>query len=173
MDERAYDLLTPAERTCLRLAGRRLQSKEIAVALDRSPSTVDNHITSALRKLGMSRRAAAGEALLMFEARQESPSQPLIIPAPTMPVDQDGAGAPDASPPPSLVREDRATFEGFDTGEIGSSPEHLTAWLRGLGLVGRLTLVFGTAVLMLLIVLAAPIFAERLGRLGEAIYARR
>lgn len=171
MDQSAYDLLTPAERECLRLAGLRLQSKEIAAELGRSPSTVDNHISSALRKLGAGRRVTAGQAILAFEAGQKSPSQSASIPPRSDLVNRPRVEPLDAPVPPPVFREERTTFEGFGTDEVGSSPEHLTAWLGGLNLLGRVALVFGIALLMLLIVLAAPIFAERLGRLGEAIYS--
>lgn len=55
------DRLTRREVQCLRLAGRDLGNKQIAQALRISPSTVENHLTSAYAKLGTSDRRAAAE----------------------------------------------------------------------------------------------------------------
>jgi pimeloyl-ACP methyl ester carboxylesterase/DNA-binding CsgD family transcriptional regulator len=55
----AFPDLTHRERTLLDLIARARSNAEIAVALDISPKTVRNHITSIFAKLGVSRRAEA------------------------------------------------------------------------------------------------------------------
>jgi len=54
--------LTPKEKECLYLAGRRLSDAEIAQRLEMSPRTVGNHLARAYAKLGVHDRirAAAG-----------------------------------------------------------------------------------------------------------------
>ncbi len=55
--------LTPKERECLRLAGRRLSDSEIAQRLDMSPRTVGNHLAHAYQKLGVRDRIRAAAKL--------------------------------------------------------------------------------------------------------------
>jgi DNA-binding CsgD family transcriptional regulator len=55
--------LTPKERECLYLAGRRLSDAEIAQRLDLSPRTVGNHLTRAYAKLGVHDRIRAAAKL--------------------------------------------------------------------------------------------------------------
>lgn len=57
------DELTPKERECLHLAGRRLSDAEIAQRLDLSPRTVGNHLARAYRKLGVHDRIRAAAML--------------------------------------------------------------------------------------------------------------
>lgn len=51
--------LTDGQLECLRLVGRHFSSKEIATLLAISPHTVDQRIRTALRTLGVKRRADA------------------------------------------------------------------------------------------------------------------
>ena len=51
--------LTEREIQVVRLLARGLQTKQIARALEISPKTVDFHIQSAYRKMGVSTRAGA------------------------------------------------------------------------------------------------------------------
>jgi DNA-binding CsgD family transcriptional regulator len=55
--------LTPKERECLHLAGRRLSDAEIAQRLDLSPRTVGNHLMRAYAKLGVHDRIRAAAKL--------------------------------------------------------------------------------------------------------------
>ncbi len=55
--------LTPKERECLYLAGRRLSDAEIAQRLDLSPRTVGNHLARAYTKLGVHDRIRAAAKL--------------------------------------------------------------------------------------------------------------
>lgn len=55
--------LTPKEKECLHLAGRRLSDAEIAQRLDLSPRTVSNHLAKAYAKLGVHDRIRAAAKL--------------------------------------------------------------------------------------------------------------
>jgi DNA-binding CsgD family transcriptional regulator len=55
--------LTPKEKECLYLAGRRLSDSEIAQRLDMSPRTVGNHLAHAYAKLGVRDRIRAAAKL--------------------------------------------------------------------------------------------------------------
>jgi DNA-binding CsgD family transcriptional regulator len=65
------DTLRAREIDCLRLVGRGLRSKHIAVRLDLSPQTVDAYIKAAMRRLGVADRAEA--ALLLREHEKALP----------------------------------------------------------------------------------------------------
>lgn len=54
---------------CLELAAKGFTSKEIARELGLSPSTIDNHIASAIDRLGAKNRTDAVERLNAFHAR--------------------------------------------------------------------------------------------------------
>jgi DNA-binding CsgD family transcriptional regulator len=84
--------LTPKERECLHLAGRRLSDAEIAQRLELSPRTVGNHLASAYRKLGVHDRIRAAAKLSKLY-----PEYPL-------PIGYEGEDA--SSPPPSAQRTD-------------------------------------------------------------------
>jgi DNA-binding CsgD family transcriptional regulator len=55
--------LSERQRECLELVGQGLTSKEIARKLNLSPSTVDNHVRSALERLSIDDRRAAARIL--------------------------------------------------------------------------------------------------------------
>ncbi|MHA3840999.1 response regulator transcription factor [Sphingomonas aestuarii] len=57
--ERLLGLLSERQRQCMELVARQHTSKEIARALNLSPSTVDNHIQAAMERLGVRSRADA------------------------------------------------------------------------------------------------------------------
>jgi len=76
VDEQAIEKLTDRQKDCLRLVGQGFTSKEIGRALDLSPSTVDNHVNSAVQVMGTSNRGAAARALAAYEVRQNLPRQP-------------------------------------------------------------------------------------------------
>jgi DNA-binding CsgD family transcriptional regulator len=80
----AFEALTPRERACLRLVAQHRQSKEIALLLNISKSTVDKHIDSAKARLGAANRRAAALALMAYESENGLgagyPSDPIPIP---------------------------------------------------------------------------------------------
>jgi len=57
------DELTPKEKECLSLAGRRLSDAEIAQRLNMAPKTVSNHLGRAYVKLGVRDRIRAARRL--------------------------------------------------------------------------------------------------------------
>ncbi|MGL5837001.1 MAG: helix-turn-helix domain-containing protein [Sphingorhabdus sp.] len=75
MDNKQLESLTERQKDCLRLVGKGFTSKEIALELDLAPSTVDNHIGSAVQMLQASNRGMAARALEDFELRQKLPRQ--------------------------------------------------------------------------------------------------
>lgn len=81
--------LTPKERECLYLAGRRLSDAEIAQRLELSPRTVGNHLARAYAKLDVRDRIRAAAKL-----SELYPEYPLPI----------GYEDDLASPPPSSAQ---------------------------------------------------------------------
>ena len=81
--------LTPKERECLYLAGRRLSDAEIAQRLELSPRTVGNHLARAYSKLGVHDRIRAAAKLSK------------LYPEYSLPI---GYEAEAASPPPSSAQ---------------------------------------------------------------------
>ena len=67
--------LTLRQKDCVRLVSDGYTSKQIAKFLSISPSTVDNHIRSALRALNVETRAEAARALKRLETSQHLTSQ--------------------------------------------------------------------------------------------------
>lgn len=76
MDLRSVEKLTDRQKDCLRLVAQGFTSKEIGRLLDLSPSTVDNHVTTAVQHLGAPNRGAAARALADLELGQKLPRQP-------------------------------------------------------------------------------------------------
>lgn len=70
--------LTARERDCLRLVGRGMSSKEIALALGLSPLTVDGYLKEAVRTLGVSGRREAARVLASYETA--SPPAEIVPP---------------------------------------------------------------------------------------------
>lgn len=93
--------LTRREVQCLRLAGRDLGNKAIAQALGISPSTVENHLTSAYAKLGTSdRRVAAGLVARDYPEHPHFAPTPMAVPGGPGPGEAArGDEAPGASDP--------------------------------------------------------------------------
>jgi DNA-binding CsgD family transcriptional regulator len=85
MDNVTIQRLTERQKECLRLVAQGYTSKEIGRALDLSPSTVDNHILTAVQSVSANSRGEAARSLASIEARQKLPreSQPLVESAQT------------------------------------------------------------------------------------------
>lgn len=71
--------LPEAHKTCLRLVGRGMSSKEIARETGLAPLTVDTYLKQAIARLGASNRRDAARRLLELEASQKSGSQSLDL----------------------------------------------------------------------------------------------
>ncbi len=64
MDDSRFASLTPRELECLRCVAQHMRTKDIAVALELAPKTVDAYIASGVRKLGFHDRDSAVRALV-------------------------------------------------------------------------------------------------------------
>jgi len=67
MDRDRLDRLTEQQRACLRMVYQHMTSKEIAPRLGIEPGSVDQHIKTAMRKLGVCDRRAAARMLAEHE----------------------------------------------------------------------------------------------------------
>ena len=79
MDTVAIQRLTERQKDCLRLVAQGYTSKEIGRSLDLSPSTVDNHILTAVQSMSANSRAEAARSLAGLEVRQKLPRESLAI----------------------------------------------------------------------------------------------
>ena len=94
--------VTPREAEVLRLLGEHLTNAEIAGRLYISQRTVETHVSSLLRKLGVTHRREL--------ARRQLPTRPVNDAGPPM-------------PPALELLEDAATFVGRAAGAIGSASD--------------------------------------------------
>lgn len=140
----AADALTEKQTEAIALVHQGYETKEIARILKIAPSTVDQRIDGARKKLGAATRAQAGR---MFAAQGHIPERFVYEPLPLTPADQ-------STPPPMLPRDDlRFQDAMFDERAAWDrrSLWHLPAIApRDLGKAGRLLAVFALALLMLL-----------------------
>lgn len=79
-----FNRLSERQRQCLGLVAQGFTSKEIGRQLGLSPSTVDNHIRSALERLNMSDRMAAARAVRAMTADGEQQTSGTDTPAPSL-----------------------------------------------------------------------------------------
>ncbi len=82
------ETLSDRQRTCLRLVGRGMSSKEIAHEVGLSPQTVDTYIKAAMAKLGAGNRRDAARLLEAHELSQQLGSPPGAIAMNAAPADQ-------------------------------------------------------------------------------------
>jgi DNA-binding CsgD family transcriptional regulator len=75
MDTSAIQRLTERQKDCLRLVAQGYTSKEIGRTLDLSPSTVDNHILTAVQSMCANSRGEAARSLAGLEVRQKLPRE--------------------------------------------------------------------------------------------------
>jgi DNA-binding CsgD family transcriptional regulator len=85
-----YDLLTNRSKQVLRLVAEGLTTREIAKRLLIHDITVNNHIESAMRRLGVSKRVDAARLVALHENGGASPTIPAQRPAAINPVWRDG-----------------------------------------------------------------------------------
>ena len=69
-----YAVLTERELQCLRGVAQHQRSSEIAHNIGLSPGTVDNYLSKAAKKLGVSDRDSAARLLLDHDARADGKS---------------------------------------------------------------------------------------------------
>lgn len=187
MDRAEYESLTPMERNCLRLAHHERKTEQIAHELGIAASTVNTHIFAARRKLGGLSRLSAADRLRRFEAdagdcaTEEpdmrgtpttsplgAPPQPLSRPPLSMgELPADGADLP----PPTEVREERATFVFDAVVPIPGGQDR-----RPDAPYQRVIMILAMAVLAALVLIAAPAIydsaAQRVANSLERPHAR-
>lgn len=110
MEESQYRGLTPTERDVLRRLGQGSRPGEIAAQLDRSVSTINNHLHAARAKLLVTDSLTAARALLAFEeSRQSLPRQELPVATDRQNTATEGPQAPGGEPA-TVLREERSLF---------------------------------------------------------------
>ena len=85
MSASRIDLLTEAQRACLRLVLTHHNSKEIAALLGVSPSAIDKRIERAVQVLGAGSRFEAARLLQRHETAGDldTPAEPRVMPSAT------------------------------------------------------------------------------------------
>lgn len=83
--------LSESQKTCLRLVGRGMVSKEIAIETGLSPQTVDTYIKIAINRLGASDRRDAARIRARWEASQDLGSPPGGVAVAAIATDQETA----------------------------------------------------------------------------------
>lgn len=91
---RAIGQLSDKQRQCLRLVGRGMSSKEIAIETGLTPLTVDTYLKAAISKLGVSNRREAARMFAEMEASRGlgSPS-PMVAASLPEPQSRDATAA--------------------------------------------------------------------------------
>ena len=145
--------LTPKERECLYLAGRRLSDAEIAQRLDLSPRTVGNHLTRAYAKLGVHDRIRAAAKLSK------------LYPEYALPIGFDGEQ--DSAPSPSVQQTGApvggALAQAF--AKLPPPPSRLTRLVLVLSVATSVAFVFaGVTVIMSVSAERASVFAPENAR---------
>ena len=145
--------LTPKERECLYLAGRRLSDAEIAQRLDLSPRTVGNHLTRAYAKLGVHDRIRAAAKLSK------------LYPEYALPIGIEGEAA---SPSPESAQQTDAPAPGplaKAFAKLPPPPSRLARLALVLGVATSVAFVFaGVTVIMSVSVDRAAVFAPENAR---------
>lgn len=154
-----FDSLTEKQHTTLTLASRHLTSKQIAIELAVAPVTIDKRIETVRARLGLIPRT---ELLRLYSEWREGYGR--IIDEPTIlasgPSKLDGCGAQPASY--ALSFEDSLSFDAR------TSWDRERVWLRpglkpsDLGVSGKLLLIAGGAVAIMMVAVLSIAFADAL-----------
>ena len=147
MEVATIQRLTERQKDCLRLVAQGYTSKEIGRALDLSPSTVDNHILTAVQSMNASSRGEAARSLTSIETRQKLPreSQALAESA------QSGLLSATAETPELALRDRRL----WSLPPIGGQKNELDSAERSLRIVQVAAVGFGTIMSLTLLIAGA------------------
>jgi DNA-binding CsgD family transcriptional regulator len=119
MDSDRLARLTGQQRACLRLVFAHMTSKEIAPQLGIEPGSVDQHIKTAMRILGVGDRRTAARLLAEYEGLQ--PAQPLAYQS------LDIAPRADPAAPAPMNEGERRPHGPSDAGKWGSRADPVPA----------------------------------------------
>lgn len=153
----AANALTEKEAEAIALVHQGYQTKEIARILEIAPSTVNQRVDGARKKLGAANRVQAAR---LFAAKGKIPERFIHEPLPLTPVE--GPASPLTTPRDDLRFEDALFDEraAWDRGTLWRRPQFAP---RDMGKASRLFVVFAIAVLMLLTAGEGVRFATSLG----------
>jgi DNA-binding CsgD family transcriptional regulator len=147
MDGAAIQRLTERQKECLRLVAQGYTSKEIGRTLDLSPSTVDNHILTAVQSMSANTRGEAARTLTGHEARQKIPREPQALAEP------EGSGLISISADtPSLTIWDRKIWS---LPPVGGQKNELDSAERSIRVIQVAAVGFGTVMSMTLLIAGA------------------
>ena len=176
MDRGGVENLTPAQKACLRLVFLHYSSKDIGRELFISPHTVDNHIKSAVARIGAKNRFDAARHLADSEGapeRRTLASQSAIISAPMLsaeyPSHDDSLEREGFGDPRGGVKEVRIAYD-----PVGFVPQRLKLlplpgfWGEQNDLTRNQRLIWIT-IIALLICLSIGAVVAALGALGSIL----
>ena len=172
VESKLYQLLTPMELRVLRLIADGYRPSEIARALDRSVSTVNNHLHNARSKLQLSDSLTAARKVVAFESSRQS------MPRHDLPI----ADGVDPRLPVIAQHPDAAASEMPREAQVSSEPGILATRevpetaVGGLGggasnvLWRRLAAILCLALLLVASISLAPAMAETFQLIIDLIY---
>lgn len=147
MDDAAIQRLTERQKECLRLVAQGYTSKEIGRALDLSPSTVDNHILTAVQSISANSRSEAARCLTGLETRQKLPRE---LPALAESV-RSGLLSVSAEAPALTIRD----LKFWSLPPLGGQKNELDSAERSLRIVQVAAVGFGTVMSLALLIAGA------------------
>ena len=176
MDQKRLARLTEQQRICLRYVYLHMTSKEIAPLLRIEPGSVDQHIKTAMKVLGVGDRRSA--ARMLAEHERAAPAQPLVYqpldvaipPDPVTFVPSRGSGRQQGGFSGETLRENQAAFHALPGSWVREFRPPLPIWggrPNDLNWLHRLGWIFA---IMLVIALSFGVFVagfEALSRLGR------
>lgn len=139
--------LTERQKDCLRLVAQGYTSKEIGRVLDLSPSTVDNHILTAVQSMNANSRGEAARSLTGIETRQKLPRESLAL-AESM---QSGLSLSSAEAPVLTISGQKI----WSLPPLGGQTNELDSAERSLRIVQVAAVGFGTVMSLALLIAGA------------------
>ena len=147
MDNATIQRLTERQKDCLRLVAQGYTSKEIGRVLDLSPSTIDNHILTAVQSMSATSRGEAARSLAGLETRQKMPRESHTLAESA----QSGLLSVSAEAPVLAIRD--RTF--WSLPPIGGHRNELDSTERSLRIVQVAAVGFGTLMSLTLLIAGA------------------
>ena len=147
METATIQRLTERQKDCLRLVAQGYTSKEIGRTLDLSPSTVDNHILTAVQSMNANSRGEAARSLTGIEARQKLPRESQALVESTQPALSSGS----AETPVLTISGQKI----WSLPPIGGHTNELDSAERSLRIVQVAAVGFGTVMSLTLLIAGA------------------